>query len=108
MAFRKTVKCSDKVSAFFGGFHERKTIPVSDGSGLSKHELCDVGVSELAETTLPLVSLSEVQASGQYIQGNVDFSPNDPVKFNEVEITLQNYVDNYQSNVKPSNKEENE
>lgn len=108
MAFRKTVKCSDKVSAFFGGFHERKTVPFSDGSGVSKQELIDIGVSELSQTTLPLVSLSDVQNSGEYIQGNVDFSPNDPVNFKQVENTLQKYVENYQSKVKPLNKEENE
>lgn len=108
MAFRKTVKCSSKVSAFFGGFHERKTVPIFDGSGVSKQDLVDVSVRELANTTLPLLSLSDVQNSGEYIQGNVDFSPNDPVNFKQVENKLQSYVDNYQANVKPSYKKENE
>lgn len=98
MAFRKIVKCSDKIGVSIHGFHERKCVSANNGSGANFQVMKDVGVSELCESSLPLVGLDDVIKSGKVIGGNVDFSPNDPTVTNEVQSVLNDYVEIVQSN----------
>lgn len=97
MAFRKTVKSNYVCPMHSGGFSELKSVPITDGSGVSRHVLKDVSVDELSASALPITSLTEVQRSGKVIEGSVSFAPNDPSYIDSVTEVLDGYVDSVRS-----------
>ncbi|UPW41349.1 hypothetical protein [Sigmofec virus UA08Rod_3874] len=98
MAFRKTVRCSNRPIGCFGGFYEKKSVPVNDGSGVEKIVVCNVTTEEISEECLPLVSAKAVLQSGNYIQGNVSFAPSDPTDIGNVAEVVESYAEAVDAN----------
>lgn len=99
MAFRKKIRCSYQPPMNFGGFSERKSVPVERGDGLDSVEIKDVSMSDVAKTSLPMISLEAVLQSGKPIKGDVSFAPTDPTFALGVESTLSDVLES----VEPSN-----
>lgn len=75
MAFRKSVKCTYRPFINSGGFFEVKSVPLERGDGSYSQIVKFVSVSDIAKTTLPIMSVDAVLASGKPISGNVSFAP---------------------------------
>lgn len=107
MAFRKKVVNDYQPPCFYGGFSERKFMPFNDGRPVSVVSTKDVSVLEINDSSLPVMSLNDVKASGKYIDGVVSFAPNDPTNYNEVQSVVGDFVDRVisQSNAFTTSKE---
>lgn len=93
MAFRKTVKCAKSVFNPCGLFSEKRMKPVNTGGSVQNYDIVDELPHEINDRVLPLMSLEDVKASGNVIQGNVSFAPNDPANLNDVQNRIGEFVD---------------
>lgn len=98
MAFRKKIRVSHKPCFCAHGFSERKFVDDSHNGSSKRQVIQDVPVGELSKSVLPLISNAAILSSGNYITGNVSFSPSDRADV-DVNVTsaLAHALDSFQT-----------
>lgn len=98
MAFRKKIRVSYKPCFYAHGFSERKFVDDSHNGSSKLQVMNDVTVDELSKSVLPLISNAAILSSGNYITGDVSFSPSDRADVDsDVASALAHALDSYQT-----------
>jgi hypothetical protein len=98
MAFRKKIRVSYKPCFCAHGFSERKFVDDSHNGSSKLQVMNDVTVDELSKSVLPLISNAAILSSGNYITGDVSFSPSDRADVDaDVTSALAHALDSYQT-----------
>lgn len=78
MAFRKLIHSFSRPVACSFGFSELQSSDSHSNRSSRFFKMKRVGLQELCDSLLPLVSLDTLLESGKVISGNVDSIPSDP------------------------------